>query len=156
MVRFIGALVLLFVIAAPSLGQQSLVGTYRVISHTTEIDGVPAEPMGFEVAPHGYVTFTPTRAMACYTAEKRQFGTSAAEKAALLDTMVGWSGTYRVEGNKLFLNIDVSWIEAWNGTTRAYTWQFSGNRLSLTSDPIPWLRDPSKKQIIRLVWQKVE
>jgi hypothetical protein len=156
MLRVIGALVLVFLIASPSLGQQSLVGTYKVISHVREINGVPTEPTGFEVAPHGYVVITPTRVITFYTAEKRKFGTSVAERAALFDTLAGWSAVYRVEGDKLILSPDVSWNEYWNGTTRVLTWQLSGNRLMLTLSPIPWQRDPSKTLTTRLVWEKVE
>jgi hypothetical protein len=156
MLRLICALVLVLLIVTPGLGQQSLVGTYKVISHVREINGVPTEPTDFEVAPHGYVVFTPTRIVTFYTAGKRKFGTSVAERAALFDTLVGWSGAYRVDGDKLTMSADVSWNEYWKGTTRVWTWQFSGNRLMLTLDPIPWQRDPSKTLITRLVWEKIE
>ena len=156
MIRLICALVLVLAIACPSLGQQSLVGTYKVISHVREINGVPTEPEGFEVAPHGYVVFTPTRVITFYTADKRKFGTSVAERAELFDTLAGWSAAYRVEGDKLILSPDVSWNEYWNGTTRMLTWQFSGNRLTLRLNPIPWQRDPSKMLTTRLVWEKIE
>jgi hypothetical protein len=156
MFRLIYVLVMVLLISTPSLGQQPLVGTYKVISHVREINGVPTEPSGFEVAPHGYVVFTPTRVITFYTAEKRKFGTSMAEKAALYDTLAGWSGVYRFEGDKLIITPDVSWNEYWNGTARVYTWQFSANRLMLTLDPVPWQRDPSKTMVIRLVWEKVE
>jgi hypothetical protein len=157
MVRLIYTLILVLALTTPGLAQQSLVGTYKVISHVTEIDGVLREPTrGYEVAPHGYAVLTSTRAIAFYTAEKRKFGTSEAEMAALFDTLAGWSGAYRVEGDKLILSPDVSAYEYWNGTTRVYTWQFSGNRLTLTLNPIPWPRDPSKTQITRLVWEKIE
>ena len=156
MVRLICALVLVLLITTPSLGQQSLVGTYKVISHAREINGVPTEPSGYEIAPHGYVVVTPTRVIAFYTAEKRKVGSSLAEKAALYDTLAGWSGAYRFEGDKLIITPDVSWNEYWNGTARVYTWQFSDNRLMLTLDPVPWQKDPSKQLRTRLVWEKVE
>ena len=156
MVRLIGAFILVLMLVSPTFGQQSLVGTYKVISHVREINGVPTEPEGFEVAPHGYVVFTPTRIVTFYTAGKRKFGTSEAEKAALFDTLAGWSAAYRVEGDKLILSPDVSWNEYWNGTTRVLTWQFSGKRLMLALKPIPWQRDPSKMLTTRLVWEKVD
>jgi hypothetical protein len=34
--------------------------------------------------------------------------------------------------------------------------QLSGNRLTLTSDPRPSGRDPSKTVVTRLVWEKIE
>ena len=47
MVRLICALVLVLLTSTPSLGQQSLVETYKVISHVREINGVPTEPSGY-------------------------------------------------------------------------------------------------------------
>jgi len=154
MLRLICALILVFLIAAPSLGQQSLVGTYKLISQVHEVLGTAGETI--IEARHGYLVLTPTRAIAFYTAEKRQFGTSVAEKAALLDTLVGWSGTYRVEEKKFIVRVDASWVENWNGKDQIRNWELSGNRLTLTSDPVPFVKDPSKMVIVRMVWEKIE
>jgi hypothetical protein len=99
---------------------------------------------------------TPTRFIMFFTAENRKFGTSVADKAALLDTLVGWSGTYRVEGGKIIIAVDASWVEYWNGKDQIRNWTLSGNRLTLTSDTQPYARDPSKKMIVRQVWEKIE
>ena len=88
MVRFICGLALVLLIVTPSLGQQSLVGTYKLLSLAEEIDGKPIENYG--KAPHGYLVLTTTRVICFHTADNRKFGTTATEKAALLDTMVGW------------------------------------------------------------------
>jgi len=154
MVRFICALILVLVIAAPSLAQQSLVGTYKIISQDVEVSGTATQPLG--KAPHGYLVLTPTRAIAFYTADNRKFGTSVADKAVLFDTVVGWSGVYRVEGGKIFIAVDASWVENWNGKDQVRNWALSGNRLTFTSDPMPFARDPSKTSIVRQVWERIE
>ncbi len=154
MLRLICALMLVLLISTPSLGQQSLVGTYKLVSLAYEIDGTPSEGMG--KAPHGYFILTPTRAIMFYTAENRKFGTSVDEKAALFDTLVGWAGVYRVEGKKIIYTVDSSWTENLNGTTLVLTWQLSGNRLTVTTDPRPFPKDPSKTMINRRVWEKIE
>lgn len=154
MVRFICALILLLVLASPSLGQQSLVGTYKFVSYVVEIEGALIEPMG--KAPRGYLVLTPKRAVFFYTGENRKFGTSVVEKAALFDTVTAWSGLYRVEGGKIAIAVDASWVENWNGKDQVRNWVLSGNRLTLTSDPQPYGRDPSKTAIITQVWEKVE
>jgi hypothetical protein len=148
------ALVLVLLISAPCLAQQSLVGTYKIVSHDLELGGTAIQPYG--KAPHGYVVLTPTRAVFFFTAEKRQFGTSVAEKAALFETQTAFSGPYRVEGKKIIIRVDTSWVEHWNGKDQIRTWELSGNRLTLTSDPQPYARDPSKTVIIRQVYEKVE
>ena len=154
MVRLISALVLVLLISTPSLGQQSLVGTYKLVSLVVEADGTPYQQMG--KAPQGYLVLTPTRLICFITAENRKFGTSVDEKAALLDSLAGYAGAYRVEGDKLVLNTEVIWTESGKGKTRAETWQLSGNRLTLTLGPAPFPRDPSKTMIRRQVWEKVE
>ncbi len=92
---------------------------------------------------------TPTRLIAFITAENRKFGTSVAEKAALLDTLAGYAGVYRVEGDKLIYTPEVLWTEARASTNSVDTWQLSGNRLTLTIGPMPFPRDPSKMVIRR-------
>jgi hypothetical protein len=155
MTILIRALILGLLIASPCLGaEQSLVGTYKVISHTVVVDGTPIETLG--KAPHGYLVLTPTRYIAFYTSDSRKFGTSVADKAALLDTMTGWSGTYRIDGGKIIIAVDASWTEAWNGKDLARNWALSGNRLTLTGDPEPYPRDPSKTAVVRQVYEMIE
>ena len=154
MLRLICPLVLVLLIATPSLGQQSLVGTYKLVSLVNELDGKPYEQMG--KAPHGYLVLTPTHFIYFITAENRKFGTSVEDKAALLDSLVAYAGVYRVEGDKLIQTIEVSWSEGEKGKTRVETLELSGNRLTLKVGPMPFPRDPSKTQIRRQVWEKIE
>lgn len=154
MLRLICVLILMIVIASPSLGQQSLVGTYKIISQDVQVNGTKMQPLG--KAPHGYVVLTPTRWVAFYTAANRKFGTSVPEKAALWDTLVGWSGTYRVEGDKIIIAVDASWTELWTGKDQVRHWALSGNRLTLRSDPQPFPRDPSKTSVVQQVLEKIE
>ncbi|MBP1695402.1 MAG: hypothetical protein H6Q41_590 [Deltaproteobacteria bacterium] len=154
MVRLISSLVLVLLIVTPSLGQQSVVGTYKIISQDVEVGGTATQPLG--KAPHGYLVLTPSRFVAFYTGDNRKFGTSVADKAALLDTLVGWSGTYRVEGGKIVFAVDASWTEVWTGKDQVRNWELSGNRLTLMAGPMPFPRDPSKTVIVRQVWEKVE
>ena len=154
MFRLIFALILVLLTVTPTLGQQSLVGTYKLVSLVIEVDGTPMQNMG--KAPHGYLVFTPTHFITFNTAENRKFGTSEADKAALFDTLSGYAGVYRVEGDKIIFTSDVSWTEILNGKTTVETWQLSGNRLTSTAGPMPFPRDPSKMMIRRWVWEKIE
>jgi hypothetical protein len=152
--RLICALILVLLIGSPSVGQQSLVGTYKIISHEVLVNGTAIQPVG--KAPRGYLVLTPTRLLSFYTADNRKFGTSETDKAALLDTMVGYSGTYRVEGDRIIIAVDVSWTEIFTGKNQVRHWTLSGNRLTLRGDPTPFPRDPSKTSIVRMVWEKIE
>jgi len=94
MIRLIGALVVVLLMVTPCTGQQSIVGTYKLVSLVVEADGKPYESLG--KAPQGYLMLTPTRFIYVITAENRKFGTSDADKAALLDSLVAYAGEYRV------------------------------------------------------------
>jgi hypothetical protein len=153
MVRLISALILVLLIATPTLGQ-SVVGTYKLISLVPDVDGKPSQPMG--KAPHGFLVLTPTHFITVVTAENRKFGTSVDAKAALLDSLIAYAGVYRLEGDNMHLTIEVAWTENVVGNTSVETFQLSGNRLTKTLGPTPWPRDPSKTMIRREVWEKIE
>jgi hypothetical protein len=154
MVRLICALVLVLLITTPSLGQQSLVGTYKLVSLAVETDGKVYQQMG--MTPEGYLVLTPTHLITLYAAENRKFGTSVDEKAALLDSMASYAGVYRVEGDKLIYTTEVIWTESGKGATRVETFQLSGNRLTTTLGPMPFPRDLTKTMISRKVWERIE
>ena len=155
MKRLTFAFIIGLLISGPSLAQQSVVGTYRMVSRIQDIQGSgPVESFG--KSPRGYLIFTPTRVVVFFTAESRKPGTSVAEKAALYDSLNGWSARYRLEGSKMIMSVDASAVESWTGTDVVWNVKLSGNRLTLSTDPRPSGRDPSKTQATQLVWEKIE
>jgi hypothetical protein len=155
MSRFLSAVIFLYLVSAPCFGQSSLVGTYKVVSFTTEVDDQPPiENLG--KAPRGYLVLTPTRWIHVITGENRKFGASIEAKAALWESLSAYSGPYRLEGDRLIVTVDVSWNESWNATQVIRNWQVEGNRLAITTARAPYARDPSKMAVTRVVWEKVE
>jgi len=153
MVRLIAVLMLVLLIVTPGLGQ-SLVGTYKIISQEVVVDGTPTYPLG--KAPQGYLVITPARVVCFFVGENRKFGTSAAEKAALLDTLVGWAGLYRIEGGKMLISAEASWTGVFTGRVEVRNFTLSGNRLTLRGEPAPHPRDTSKSSYSVNVWEKIE
>src|SRR3954469_20882528 len=96
----ISLLVLSWVTPMQCFAQQSLVGTYKLVSFAIEIDGQPPLET-FGKSPRGLVVFTPTRVISLTTAETRKFGTSVEEKAALWDSLISYAGPYRLDGDKI-------------------------------------------------------
>ena len=152
--RHVIALVLGLLMPLSCLAQNPIVGTYKIVSYVIEIDGQPREIFGKH--PHGYAIITPARITFVITAENRKFGTSVEEKSALWDSMIAYTGPYRIDGDKLITSVDTSWNENWNGTQQTRMWEVQGNRLYLTSLPAPYARDPSKIVVARLAWEKAE
>jgi len=149
------ALIIGLLISGPSLAQQSLVGAYKLVSWVQdEQGGEKIERYG--KSPRGDLLVTRTQVAALYTGDVRKPGTSVAEKAALYDTLNSWSGRYRVDGSKMIISVSASSNENWTGTVVVWNTQLSGNSLTLTSDPRPSGRDPSKTVTTRMVLEKVE
>jgi len=155
MVRVLCAFAVVVLLACPSFAQQSLVGTYKLVSFTVEVDGLPPlQTMG--KSPRGFLVLTPNRWIHLLTAENRKYGPSVEEKSALWDSLSTYTGPYRLEGSKIIVSVDASWNESWNGTQVTRTWQLEGNRLSITTVPAPYPRDPSKMAVTRVVWERAE
>jgi hypothetical protein len=153
-VRSATVLVLTLMTSTLALAQTSVPGTYRLVSFALEVDGQPNPTFG--QAPKGYAVITATRFTTVITAESRKFGKTTEEKAALWDSLIAYSGRYRLEGDKLITSVDTSWNESWNGTQQTRIWKLEGNRLHLTTVPAPYSRDPSKTAMARLVWERAE
>lgn len=155
MYRSIYGLIIGLLISTPCFAQQSLVGTYKLVSFATEIDEQPPiETMG--KSPRGYLVLTPTRWIHVITAENRKFGTSVEAKSALWESLSTYTGLYHLDGSRIIVTVDASWNESWNGTQVTRSWQLDGNRLSITTARAPYSRDPSKMAVTRAVWEKVE
>ena len=149
----IGLIFWLF-ISSTSFSQTSIVGSYKLISFETNIDGEVKATFGN--APRGHIVITATRFAAVLTAETRKFGPSIEDRAALWDTVIAYTGPYRIEGDKLITSVEESWNESWNGKEQVRRWELLQNRLILTTMPAPYSRDPSKIVTGRLVFERVD
>jgi hypothetical protein len=127
--------ILLFSLAAssPCLAQPSLIGTYKLLSNDLRLDGVPIQPMG-----------------------NRKPGATPEAKVALFDSLSAWAGPYRIEGDKLIVDVDTAWTEVWSGKPQVRTYQVEGRRLTLIVAPQPSSTQPGKTLTSRSVWEKVD
>lgn len=152
--RIIFALLLSFTLSTIACAQQ-IVGTYKLISFSSDYgDGSSVEPFGKH--PSGYIIITPTRLMTVLASDTRKAGTTADDKVALFNSVISYSGPYKIEGSRLVTEVDVSWNQAWTGSKQGRTFTLEGNRLTLVSDKAPSAFDPAKTVSARLVWERVE
>ena len=112
----------------------ALVGVWKLLSYQTEFqDGSPKRAM-FGEHPTWYIIFTSEgRLMAVIEAEGRKTPSTDSDRAALLKTLIAYSGRYRIEGNQWITSVDTAWNPAWDGTDQMRTFQIVGNRLMVTS-----------------------
>lgn len=152
--RIIFALLLSFTLSNVACAQQ-LVGTWKLLSFSSDYgDGSSVEPFGKK--PSGYLIITPLRLITVLTSDTRKAGTTADDKVALFNSVISYSGPYRIEGARLVTDVDVSWNQTWTGSKQGRTFSIDGNRLTLVSDRAPSAFDPTKTVSARLVWERAE
>ena len=132
------AVALAMLAAAPAFAQDNakVQGAWKLVSYEVEVQssGEIMHPMG--KAPSGYVMFSPeSRVWFVLTGEGRKAARTAEEKAALLDTVIAYSGKYRLEGDKWITAVDVAWNPAWVGTEQTRPFRIEGDRLQVLT---PW------------------
>lgn len=131
-------ILLLLPILGPAFGADiaRLQGSWKLVSYEVEVQstGEKLHPMGDH--PGGYAMFSPTsRVWFLLTGEGRRSAQSAEGKAALLDSLIAYSGKYRVESDKWITSVDIAWNPAWVGTEQSRTFRIDGRQLRVFT---PW------------------
>lgn len=113
-----------------------MTGFWKLVSYVVEVQATgQIEPvMGSH--PTGYVNFSPEgRVMFILTGEGRKPAKTDEERAALLGTLVAYTGMYRIEGDRWITKVDVAWNPEWVGTEQARNFKIDGDRLQVLT---PW------------------
>jgi hypothetical protein len=134
-----------------------LLGTWKLQSFTTEFldTGQKVEPFGAQ--PSGYLS---------YGADCRMYGIvvradrrppegadpTDSEKIELFTGMGAYAGTYTIEGDKVSHHVDVSWNQAWTGTTQVRQFKIDGNTLQIRAEDSL----DGRAGTATLVWIKVQ
>jgi hypothetical protein len=134
-------------------------GTWRLLSY--EVRSTAGEtrypwgrdPVGFLIySDDGYVSV----AMMC--ANRPRFGAkdikkgTAEEKVAAVDTYISYCGRYEVQGDMVIHHVEVCLFPNWVGNDQKRTYEFDGNRLQLSTEPIV----AGEKQLTgHLIWERV-
>jgi Lipocalin-like domain len=139
---------------------ESVVGSWRLLSWVQEDVESKAVHAVFGENPIGVITYTSDGHMSVFIANPKRRPASGllatdAEAAELYRTMVAYSGTYSVDGNKVTHKVEVSWNQAWNGTDQQRLIEVQDNRLTIKS---PTMISPisGKESINKLVWERMK
>ncbi len=138
MSRLVGFVFAACLIAQPGFAddRDKVVGTWKLVSYEVEVQatGQKAPVMGEK--PTGYATFTQEgRVFFVLTGEARKAAKTDQERAELLSTLIAYTGTYSVEGDKWTTNVDVAWNPEWVGTKQVRDFKLDGERLMVLT---PW------------------
>jgi len=126
----IAPVLLVLTAASFAADRNVLVGSWRLASFEREYQttGEREYPMGN--TPTGYIMFlTEGRMAVVITGEGRKAPATDQDRAGLFNSLVAYTGSYRVDGDKWITTVDVSANPAWVGTEQIRTFQVTGNRL---------------------------
>jgi hypothetical protein len=144
-VKWFAALALVLLLAQPCMAGDlaTVVGIWKLVSFEREYQagGEREYPMG--KTPTGYILFLPEgRMTVVITGEGRTAPTTDQDRAGLYNTLVAYTGRYRVDGDKWITTLDVSANPAWVGTEQTRSFRIDGNRLQeMTS----WVARPDNR-----------
>ena len=122
--------------APNEVGRAKVLGVWKLVSQEIEVQetGRREPPMGER--PTGYAVFTQEgRAFFILTGEIREPASNDEARAKLLNTLVAYTGTYRVEGDKWITKVEVAWNPEWVGSEQTRFFKLDGDRLQVLS---PW------------------
>jgi len=159
MMRFVAFALAAYCCLQPGLvfGQDAakqLVGSWKLTSWTIQvIDGEATQPFGPN--PKGRAVFTPDGFSAFMIARPdRKPATSDADSAALLKSLMVYTGKFTVDGDKLTTNVDLSWNEILTGTAQVRFFKLEGDKLSVRTAEQASAVYPGKKVVGTLSWER--
>jgi len=139
----LGFMFVLCLIGQPSFGDDSskVLGTWKLVSYETEVQATGEKEPAMGQNPTGYVLFNAEgRVFLVLTGESRKPAKTSQERAELFTTLIAYTGTYRLEGDKWTTNVEVAWIPEWVSTEQVRSLTVDGERLQVLS---PWRVNPN-------------
>jgi hypothetical protein len=120
-----------------------LVGLWRLTSFRREYEGTGEREYLMGQNPAGYIQFSPEgRMTVVITGEGRKAPTTDQDRVGLFNTLVAYTGPYRVDGDKWITMVEVSMNPAWVGTEQTRAFQISGDRLQ---EMTAWVARPDNR-----------
>lgn len=115
-------------------GNEAVAGSWKLMSFKVQASDTKETKDALGPNPTGRMILTPNGYITIYrVAGDRKPAKTDAERLALLQSMAVWTGRYRVEGDKLLIRIDGSWIEVLTNTDTERTFVRDGKKLTLTN-----------------------
>jgi hypothetical protein len=138
---------------------ETLLGTWRLQSFTTEDLATGATTNLFGIHPEGYLHYgADARMYAILVAQERRAPVDLVptdiERIELFNGLCSYAGSYAIVGDEVRHHVDVSWNQAWTGTIQVRRFSIDGNRLRITTLPA---RNPvtGKECVSVLLWEKL-
>ncbi len=107
-----------------------LVGLWRLVSFQREYQATGEREYPRGNRPAGYIHFSPEgRMTVVITGEGRKAPATDQDRVGLFNTLVAYTGPYRVDGDTWITTVEVSMNPAWVGTEQTRSFQVTGDQL---------------------------
>ncbi|MDB5406804.1 MAG: hypothetical protein JWL84_1716 [Rhodospirillales bacterium] len=131
-----------------------LVGVWKLQSFSLQVIGEQPKEI-FGPHPIGYLIFTVEgRMMTILTRADRRPATTVEERAALLQSMVSYSGRYKVEHDRIITKPDIAWNEIYSGIEQIRYYTLNGDTLSIRTAQQLSAILPGKKVVGTLTYER--
>ena len=139
------------------MAHEDLFGVWRLVSLQFVATDTGERQDMYGADPAGYIFITPDKhMMTIITAKDRVSADSESGTAALFNSMMAYSGPFRIEGEDQFVtDVEVSWHPGWVGTEQARTFAVTDDVLSITTAETLHPLFPGRKGRGILEWRKV-
>jgi hypothetical protein len=145
----------LFASVAHADDKAAIVGTWKLVSVVYEDTQTKERTPVYGEHPKGIQIATPDgRWLALVTAEGRTVPKTDEERARALQTMIAYTGRYRVEDGKVITKVEAAWNEAWVGSEQVRAIRFEGDRLFIESPPMPHPNLNGKSVRVIVIWER--
>ena len=133
---------------------RQLAGSWKLSSWTIQIiGGEVTEPFGPN--PKGRAVFTPDGFSAFMIARPdRKPATNDTDSAALLKSLMVYTGKFTIDGDKLTTDVDLSWNEILTGTAQVRFFKLEGDKLSIQTAEQASAVLPGKRVVGTLNWER--
>ena len=143
------------VLADDKSDRAAIVGTWKLVSVVYEDQATKERTPVLGEHPRGrQIATADGRWLALVTAEGRTVPTTDAERARALQTMIAYTGRYRVEDGKVITKVEAAWNEAWVGGEQVRFIRFEGDRLFIESPPMPHPNLAGKVVRVIVIWER--
>jgi Lipocalin-like domain len=147
----------LMVMASHALAddKEKIVGMWKLVSVVYEDQQTKERTPVLGEHPRGrQIATADGRWLALVTAENRPVPRTDAERARALQTMIAYTGRYRVEDGKVITKVEAAWNEAWVGGEQVRHIRFEGDRLFIESPPMPHPNVDNKVVKVIVIWDR--
>ena len=142
------------VLALAQDATKQLAGSWRLTSWTIQIvNGDTTQPFGPN--PKGRAVFTPDEYVAfLIVAANRKPAATDGESAALLKTLLAYTGKFTIDGDKFTTKVDISWNELLTGQDQVRFFKLENDKLTIRTAEQTSAVYPGKRVVGTLTWER--